>query len=135
MFLYFAEQGFSWQKKLEEVGKKQTISDVKTETLEGGEVTSRKDVMLWNAPNDVAGQGPAGSDDLHIVSQQHRRVTSAFHSLVHPAVIIQLDTDDDVPSLEGDLVVRGPVVLEGMVPLPASPAALRCLETKAAGSL
>lgn len=37
-----AEQGFSWQKQLEEGGKKQAVADLKTqETLKGGQATPR----------------------------------------------------------------------------------------------
>lgn len=33
-----AEQGFSWQKKLEEGGNKQAVADLKKQTLKGGQV-------------------------------------------------------------------------------------------------
>lgn len=45
-----ADQGFSWQKKLEEGGNKQAVADLKkTKTRTGGQVTPRTDAMLWNA--------------------------------------------------------------------------------------
>lgn len=48
-----AEQGFSRQKKLEEGRNKQAVADLKKQTLKGGQVTPRTDVMPdampWNA--------------------------------------------------------------------------------------
>lgn len=45
-----AEQGFGWQKKLEEGENKQAVADFKKQRHQkGGQVTPRTDAMLWNA--------------------------------------------------------------------------------------